>query len=111
MHERRGAGSRYNGGGENLGHDGSSPGGLAIVVILQGESWEWGSGNLIDGSALASYGHVMVITLNYRLGVLEYFYASPMYYAGTNSNFSPATPGFHFLWDSLGERIESGSYG
>lgn len=45
-------------------------GGLAVVVILQGESWEWGSGNLIDGSALASFGHVMVITLNYRLGVL-----------------------------------------
>ncbi len=68
--ERRGAGSRFAGGGENLGNDGGSPGGLAIVVILQGESWEWGSGNLIDGSALSSYGHVMVITLNYRLGAL-----------------------------------------
>ena len=43
---------------------------MAIVVILQGESWEWGSGNLIDGSALASYGNVMAITLNYRLNVL-----------------------------------------
>lgn len=40
------------------------------MVILQGESWEWGSGNLIQGSALASHGHVMVITLNYRLNVL-----------------------------------------
>lgn len=68
--ERRGAASRFAGGGENLGNDGGSPGGLAIVVILQGESWEWGSGNLIDGSALSSYGHVMVITLNYRLGAL-----------------------------------------
>jgi len=31
------------------------PKGLAVVVILQGDSWEWGSGNLIDGSALASH--------------------------------------------------------
>lgn len=60
------------GGGGTGGAAGGTPGagGLAIVVILQGESWEWGSGNLIDGSSLASYGHVMVITLNYRLGVL-----------------------------------------
>lgn len=66
------------GGGENMGGGGgggeSASGeggvGLAIVVILQGESWEWGSGNVIDGSSLASYGHVMVITLNYRLNVL-----------------------------------------
>ncbi|XP_021956468.2 neuroligin-1 [Folsomia candida] len=68
------------GGGENMGGGGgggeSASGeggvGLAIVVILQGESWEWGSGNVIDGSSLASYGHVMVITLNYRLNVLGF---------------------------------------
>ena len=29
-----------------------------------------GSGNMFDGSILASYGNVIVITLNYRLGVL-----------------------------------------
>lgn len=29
-----------------------------------------GTGNMIDGSVLASYGNVIVITLNYRVGVL-----------------------------------------
>lgn len=29
-----------------------------------------GTGNMFDGSILASYGNVIVITLNYRLGVL-----------------------------------------
>jgi carboxylesterase type B len=47
--------------------------GFAIVVILQGDSWEWGSGSTVDGSALASIGQVMVVTLNYRLGVLGKF--------------------------------------
>lgn len=29
-----------------------------------------GTGNMIDGSILASYGNVIVITINYRLGIL-----------------------------------------
>lgn len=29
-----------------------------------------GTGNMFDGSILASYGNVIVITVNYRLGVL-----------------------------------------
>jgi hypothetical protein len=72
--DSRGKGSSSNGessGGENMSDNNMSEGvGLAIVVILQGESWEWGSGNLIDGSALASHGQIMVITLNYRLNIL-----------------------------------------
>ncbi|CAG7826563.1 unnamed protein product [Allacma fusca] len=62
---------------ERRGMSGGSPKeGLAVVVILQGDSWEWGSGNLIDGSALASHGNVMVVTLNYRLGVLGFLQTS-----------------------------------
>lgn len=29
-----------------------------------------GTGNMFDGSILASYGNVIVMTVNYRLGVL-----------------------------------------
>ncbi|KAJ9588866.1 hypothetical protein L9F63_017839, partial [Diploptera punctata] len=43
----------------------------AVMVYVQGESYEWNSGNPYDGSVLASYGHVIVVTLNFRLGVLE----------------------------------------
>lgn len=45
----------------------------AVVVYVHGESFEWGSGNFYDGSVLASAGHVIVITLNYRLGLLGEF--------------------------------------
>ena len=43
---------------------------LPVIVFLHGESFEWNSGNPYDGSVLASYGEVIVITLNYRLSAL-----------------------------------------
>ena len=44
--------------------------GHPVMVIIHGESYSWGSGNLYDGRALASYGKIIVITINFRLGVL-----------------------------------------
>jgi len=43
---------------------------LPVVVFVHGESFDVGTGNAYDGSVMASYGHVVVITVNYRLGVL-----------------------------------------
>jgi len=43
---------------------------LPVVVFVHGESYELGTGNAYDGSVMAAYGHVIVVTLNYRLGVL-----------------------------------------
>lgn len=40
------------------------------MVYIHGGSYMEGSGNLMDGSVLASYGDVIVVTVNYRLGVL-----------------------------------------
>lgn len=39
------------------------------MVFIHGESYEWGDGNSYDGSLLSSFGQVIVVTLNYRLGV------------------------------------------
>nr|XP_040582172.1 neuroligin-4, X-linked-like [Lepeophtheirus salmonis] len=50
-----------------------------IMVFIHGESYSWGSGNLYDGRVLASYGRVIVITFNYRLGVFGFL----------NTNVSP----------------------
>ncbi|XP_067008135.2 neuroligin-4, X-linked-like [Anabrus simplex] len=44
----------------------------AVMVYIHGESFEWNSGNPYDGSVLASFGHVIVVTLNFRLGVLGF---------------------------------------
>lgn len=43
------------------------------MVFLHGESFEWNSGNPYDGTVLASYGEMVVVTLNYRLGILGNF--------------------------------------
>ena len=40
-----------------------------VMVFIHGESFSWGSGNLFDGRVLATYGKVVVITINFRLGV------------------------------------------
>lgn len=41
-----------------------------MLVWAGGPSLEWGSGNLADGAVLAARGHLVVVTLNYRLGLL-----------------------------------------
>lgn len=43
---------------------------LATIVYVHGESYEWNSGNPYDGSILAAHGNVIVVTINFRLGVL-----------------------------------------
>ncbi|KPP79346.1 hypothetical protein Z043_101079 [Scleropages formosus] len=41
-----------------------------VMVYIHGGSYMEGTGNMVDGSILASYGNVIVVTINYRLGVL-----------------------------------------
>ncbi|KAA8587179.1 hypothetical protein FQN60_001015, partial [Etheostoma spectabile] len=41
-----------------------------VMLFIHGGSYMEGSGNLFDGSVLAAYGNVIVVTMNYRLGVL-----------------------------------------
>ncbi len=41
-----------------------------IMIFVHGESFSWGSGNLWDGRVLAAFGNVIVITFNFRLGIL-----------------------------------------
>ena len=44
-----------------------------VIVFIHGESYSWGSGNPYDGSVWAAVGKVIVVTLNYRLGILGEF--------------------------------------
>ncbi|XP_038173513.2 neuroligin-4, X-linked, partial [Arvicola amphibius] len=52
--------------------DPGDPGRKPVMVYIHGGSYMEGTGNLIDGSVLASYGDVIVVTVNYRLGVLGF---------------------------------------
>ncbi|KPJ19593.1 Neuroligin-4, Y-linked [Papilio machaon] len=43
-----------------------------VLVFIHGDSFEWSSGNPYDGRILAAYGNIMVITVNFRLGILGF---------------------------------------
>ncbi|XP_017763246.1 PREDICTED: neuroligin-4, X-linked-like [Eufriesea mexicana] len=49
-----------------------------VLLYIHGESYDWGSGNPYDGSVLASYNDQVVVTMNYRLGVLGFLNARPI---------------------------------
>ncbi|CAK9806868.1 nlg-1 [Anthophora plagiata] len=52
-----------------------------VLLYIHGESYDWGSGNPYDGSVLASYTDQVIVTMNYRLGVLGFL----------NANVAPQT--------------------
>jgi hypothetical protein len=54
---------------------------LPVLVFIHGESFEWNSGNPYDGTVLASYGDMIVVTLNYRLGILGGFVCAACFLA------------------------------
>ena len=39
-------------------------------MLIHGESYLWGAGHLMDGGQLAVNSRLVVVTLNYRLGIL-----------------------------------------
>ncbi|XP_030194943.1 neuroligin-2a [Gadus morhua] len=41
-----------------------------VMLFIHGGSFMEGTGNMFDASVLAAYGNVIVVTMNYRLGVL-----------------------------------------
>ncbi|XP_052747066.1 neuroligin-2-like [Bicyclus anynana] len=42
------------------------------VAVWLAAAHEWGSGNALDGAVLAARAHLLVVTLNYRIGLLGY---------------------------------------
>ncbi|XP_061029959.1 carboxylesterase 5A isoform X1 [Eubalaena glacialis] len=46
---------------------------LPVMVWLPGGVFETGSASIFDGSALASYEDVLVVTIQYRLGIFGFF--------------------------------------
>ncbi|CAH0557830.1 unnamed protein product [Brassicogethes aeneus] len=58
-----------------------------VIVFIHGESYEWNSGNPYDGSVLASYGGVVVVTVNYRLGILGFLNANTDPYSRSPANY------------------------
>ena len=51
---------------------------LSVLVVVHGSDYGWGAGNPYNASILAAYGQVVVVTLNYRLGVYGLHYHERM---------------------------------
>lgn len=60
----------------------------AVFIYLHGGAFVAGSGNCYDGSTLAGYGNIIVVTVNYRLSNLGFL--------STNDDVIPGNLG---LWD------------
>ncbi|CAL1530819.1 unnamed protein product [Lymnaea stagnalis] len=59
-----------------------------VYVFIHGGGYAMGNGNCIDGSVLAGYGEVIIVTINYRLGALGFL-----------STSDGVIPGNLGLWD------------
>lgn len=57
----------------------------SVLVIIHGESYSYGSGSIYDGFVLASYANIIVVTFNFRLGILGFL--RPGVGTGTVTNF------------------------
>lgn len=42
---------------------------LPALILIHGDSYSWGSGNPLDGTALAAHGRLIVVSINFRLGI------------------------------------------
>ncbi|XP_035214795.1 neuroligin-4, X-linked-like isoform X3 [Stegodyphus dumicola] len=75
---------------------------LPVMVYIHGESYEWNAGNPYDGRVLASFGNVIVITINYRLGVLGFLPAVDRSARG-NYGLMDQVAALHWIQDNIGE--------
>ncbi|CAO1308344.1 unnamed protein product [Diamesa serratosioi] len=74
---------------------------IATVVYIHGESYEWNSGNLYDGTVLAAHGNVIVVTINFRLGVLGFLKTGTKGSAQGNFGLMDLVAGLHWLRENL----------
>ncbi|KAA0201698.1 hypothetical protein HAZT_HAZT002341 [Hyalella azteca] len=74
-----------------------------VLVLLHGESFEWGSGSAYDGSLLATLGDLIVVTLNFRLGILGFLnpHAEPHRPAVTNNGLMDQLAALHWLHENI----------
>ncbi|KAH8374875.1 hypothetical protein KR200_007855 [Drosophila serrata] len=80
----------------------SAPKQYAVLVYLHGESFEWNSGNPYDGSVLSSYGEVIVVTVNYRLGVLGFLRPSIDAHNIANYALLDQIAALHWIKENIG---------
>ncbi|XP_048005973.1 uncharacterized protein LOC125241499 [Leguminivora glycinivorella] len=72
-----------------------------VLVFIHGDSFEWSTGNAYDGRILASYGNIMVITINYRLGILGFLKPSMSEYVYNNNGLLDQLAALQWIKDNI----------
>ncbi|XP_058802673.1 neuroligin-1-like [Phymastichus coffea] len=89
------------------GSSGSGSGGggtsdlLPGLLLIHGDSYSWGSGNPLDGTALAAHGRLIVVSINFRLGILGFLKTSSKGSAQGNYGLMDLVAGVHWLRENL----------
>lgn len=71
------------------------------MVFIHGESYDWNSGNPYDGSELAAHGNVIVVTINFRLGIFGFLKTGGKESAQGNFGLMDLVAGLHWLKENL----------
>ncbi|KAJ6217577.1 hypothetical protein RDWZM_008734 [Blomia tropicalis] len=82
-----------------VGRDGTR---LPVLMFIHGESFEWNAGSSYDGSVLASYSNMVVVTINFRLGILGFF-PSPGGSARGNFGLMDQVAALHWIQENIRE--------
>ncbi|XP_063993717.1 neuroligin-1-like [Diachasmimorpha longicaudata] len=75
---------------------------LPAVLLIHGDSYTWGTGNSLDGTALAAHGRIIVVSINFRLGVLGFLKTSTKGSAQGNYGLMDLVAGLHWLRENVG---------
>ncbi|KAG8321950.1 neurexin protein binding [Homalodisca vitripennis] len=76
-----------------------------VLVYIHGESYMWGAGSLYDGTVLSSYGGLVVVTVNYRLGVLGFLNANadPHQHSPSNFGLMDQIAALHWIQENIAQ--------
>ncbi|KAI5695016.1 hypothetical protein M8J75_009496 [Diaphorina citri] len=76
-----------------------------VLVYIHGESFSWNSGSVYDGTVLSSFASMVVVTVNYRLGILGFLNPSKDYRARIPANFGllDQIAALHWIKENIGE--------
>ncbi|KAI1278108.1 Neuroligin-3 [Halotydeus destructor] len=79
------------------------PSSYPVAVYIHGDSYDWGSGNSYDGTILSSFGNVIVVTLNYRLGIFGFLPAQVDGSSRGNYGLMDIVAALHWIQENIGE--------
>lgn len=74
---------------------------LPVLVIVHGDDYGWNSGNPYNGTIIASFGQIIVVTLNYRLGVFGFLGRCESSSCSGNSGLSDLVAALKMLSNTL----------